>query len=688
MMMGADPSRIEGAELGQGVVRRVLREFAQPFRAMLIGFVAVIVVEAVLDLGPPLLLRQILDQALPDKDTSQLNKLAGAIVIIAIASAGASFVERYFSSKIGEGLIYDLRVRLFDHVQNMPVSFFTRTQTGALISRLNNDVIGAQRALTSTLGSVVSNVIVLGTTLVAMFWLDWRLTLVALVLLPLFIIPAKRVGRRMQTLTRDGMNVDAEMNVRMTERFNVSGALLVKLFGQHTREATEFSDRAGRVRDIGVKTAMYGRTFFIALGLVGALGTAAVYWLGGVSVINGAITVGTLVAMAAFVTRIYQPLTALTNARVDIMTAFVSFDRVFEVLDTDNPIQDRPGAIDLVEPTGRVEFDDVWFRYPDATDSFIASLETPVVGHGAPHGHGVPTVATDAGVAADGDMADTTTATGHADDADNPGTPATGAGELPYVLEGITAVVEPGQLVALVGPSGAGKTTISQLLPRLYDVTAGAVRVDGHDVRDLTQQSLRTAIGVVSQDPHLFHDSVLDNLRYARPDATQDDVEAACRAAQIHDVIASLPEGYHTVVGERGYRLSGGEKQRVAIARMLLKDPAVVILDEATSHLDSENEALVQRALTTALAGRTSIVIAHRLSTIINADQILVIDDGHLVEQGRHDALLASGGLYAELYRTLVRGGETTPLDVEAAVDAIEAAVGHGGVGPVAGSAR
>jgi ATP-binding cassette subfamily B protein len=674
MMMGVDPSRIEGAAIGEGVVRRVLREFARPFRAMLIGFVAVIVVEAVLDLGPPLLLRQILDQALPDKDTAQLNKLALTIVAIAVASAVASFVERFFSSKIGEGLIYDLRVRLFNHVQNMPVSFFTRTQTGALISRLNNDVIGAQRALTSTLGSVVSNVIVLGTTLVAMFWLDWRLTLVALVLLPLFVVPAKRVGRRMQTLTRDGMNVDAEMNVRMTERFNVSGALLVKLFGQHQRESDEFSDRAGQVRDIGVKTAMYGRTFFIALGLVGALGTAAVYWLGGLSVINGVITVGTLVAMAAFVTRIYQPLTALTNARVDIMTAFVSFDRVFEVLDTENPIQDRPGAIDLVDPVGRVEFDDVWFRYPAATDSFIASLETPVVGnghgHGAPAGHGTPgSAATDTPEAEPSSDLEPDTAA-------PTGTEAPAAGdrpeEAPFVLEAITATVEPGQLVALVGPSGAGKTTISQLLPRLYDVTRGAVRVDGHDVRDLTQQSLRTAIGVVSQDPHLFHDTVLDNLRYARPEATDDEIIAACRAAQIHEVIAALPEGYRTVVGERGYRLSGGEKQRVAIARMLLKDPAVVILDEATSHLDSENEALVQRALTTALAGRTSIVIAHRLSTIINADQILVIDEGHLVERGRHDDLLAGGGLYAELYRTLVRGGEDTPLDVELVVDALE----------------
>jgi ATP-binding cassette subfamily B protein len=670
-MMGSDPAKIAGAKLGEGVVRRVLREFARPFKWMLIGFLAVIVFEAVLDLGPPLFFRQIIDQAIPDKDVAQLNKLALLVVFVAVASAGASFIERFFSSKIGEGLIFDLRRRLFDHVQRLPVSFFTRTQTGALISRLNSDVLGAQRALTATLGSVVSNVIVLGTTLVAMFLLDWRLTLIALVLLPLFIVPAKRVGRRMQKLTRDGMNVDAEMNARMTERFNVSGAMLVKLFGNHNRERDEFADRAGQVRDIGVKTAMYGRTFFIALGLVGALGTAAVYWLGGISVINGVITVGTLVAMAAFVTRIYQPLTALTNARVDIMTAFVSFDRVFEVLDAPNPIEDRPGAIDLVDPVGRVELDQVWFRYPASSDAFIASLENPAAAANL-------AVADAEGDGEDADETERETdlrtlesldpvdalhaldelaAPDPSDpDAQGPAGAIVGDGA-PYVLQAFDAVVEPGQLVAIVGPSGAGKSTLASLVPRLYDVSGGAVRIDGHDVRDLTQTSLRAAIGVVSQDSHLFHDSVLDNLRYAKPEATMDEVIGACRAAQIHDVIAALPEGYDTVVGERGYRLSGGEKQRIAIARMLLKDPAVVILDEATSHLDAENEALVQAALTTALEGRTSIVIAHRLSTIVSADQILVIDGGQLVDRGRHAELLARGGLYAELYTTLVQGG-------------------------------
>jgi ATP-binding cassette subfamily B protein len=501
---------------------------------------------------------------------------------------------------------------LFDHVQRMPVAFFTRTQTGALISRLNNDVIGAQRAFTATLGSVVSNLIVLTTTLIAMVLLEWRLTLLALALLPLFVVPAKRVGRRMQALTREGMDLNSSMNNTMTERFNVSGALLVKLFGRYDVEAAEFARRAGRVRDIGVKTAMYGRTFFISLGLVAAVGVAVVYWVGGQLVISETITLGTLVALAAYVTRIYQPLTGLTNARVDIMTALVSFDRVFEVLDTPNHITDRPGAIDLVDPKGRIEFDDVWFEYPTGADVSLESLEL---------------------------------------DMERPAVKRHGG----YVLQGISATIEAGTTVALVGPSGAGKTTLSSLVPRLYDVSKGAVRVDGVDVRDLTQDSLRAAIGVVSQDPHLFHETIIENLRYGNPGATDDEVEAACRAAQIHDLITSLPDGYRTVVGERGYRLSGGEKQRLAIARMLLKDPAIVILDEATSHLDSENEAAIQEAMKTALAGRTAIVIAHRLSTITSADEILVLDKGRLVDQGSHDQLLAHDGLYAELYRTLVR---------------------------------
>jgi ATP-binding cassette subfamily B protein len=612
MLMGSDPSRIKGVRLGPSTLRRVA-SFARPYRGSLLGFVGVIIVQALLELVPPLLLRQIIDVAIPEGDRSKLHLLAAVIVVAALAAASLSFVERWFSARIGEGLIFDLRVKLFDHVSAMPIAFFTRTQTGALMSRLNNDVIGAQRAVTTTLGSVVSNVIVLVTTLAAMLALEWRLTLLALVVLPVFIVPAKRVGRRLSTMTREGFDLNASMNSTMTERFNVAGAMLVKLFGQRRRETDEFAGRAARVRDIGVRSAMYGRTFFIALTLVGAIGTALVYWLGGQLVISGAISLGTMVALAALVARIYAPLTGLSNARVDVMTALVSFERVFEVLDMANPITDRDDAVALERPRGRIEVDHVRFRYPAASEVSLASLE------------------------------------------------ATPGGELDdrvgvEVLHDLSLVVEPGQLVALVGPSGAGKTTLSNLVPRLYDVTSGAVRIDGHDVRAVTLESLRSAVGVVSQDPHLFHDTVGANLRYARPDATDAELVAACRAAQVHDVVAALPEGYDTVVGERGYRLSGGEKQRLAIARMLVKDPAIVVLDEATSHLDSENEALVQQALASALQGRTALVIAHRLSTITAADQIVVLDGGRLVEHGRHHELLAAGGLYADLYQTLVRG--------------------------------
>jgi len=609
-MLGSDPSAVQGVPVGRDVLKRVLR-FSRPYRAMLIGFLATIVLAAVIQLAPPLLFRQIIDEAIPADNTRLLHLLAGLVIAAAVGEAVLSFFERWWSARIGEGLIYDMRVMLFDHVQQMPMGFFTRSQTGALVSRLNNDVIGAQRAVTGTLGAVVSNVIVLVTTLVAMLILEWRLTLMALVLLPIFVIPAKRVGRKLADITREGMNLNASMNSTMTERFGVAGALLVKLFGSYRTETESFSGRAARVRDIGVRSAVYSRTFFIALGLVAAIGTAVVYWVGGQLVIADVITLGTLVALAAYVVRIYQPLTSLTNARVDVMTALVSFDRVFELLDAPNPITDRPGAVDLVAPLGRVEFDHVWFRYPVDVGS-IASLEGDVL-RPAPV-------------------------------SDRPGA---------WVLSDISIDVEPGTTVAVVGPSGAGKTTLASLVPRLWDVTDGTVRVDGNDVRDLTQESLRRAIGVVSQDPHLFHDTVAANLVYAAPDATDDELVAACQAARIHDVITALPDGYDTVVGERGYRLSGGEKQRLAIARMLLAAPAVVILDEATSHLDSENELAVQEALGTALAGRTALVIAHRLSTVVNADEILVLDAGRIVERGRHDELVAARGLYASLYTTL-----------------------------------
>jgi len=608
-----DPSAVAGKSFDRALVRRVWG-LAAAYKRLLAVFLAVIVAGAVVGLLPPLLVKRIIDDAIPNGDGGLVTTSALFMVALAFGSALLGLAERWTSARVGEGLIFDLRVKLFDHVQRMPIAFFTRTQTGALTSRMNNDVIGAQRAVTGTLGSVVSNVIVLVATLVAMAVLEWRLALLGVVLAPLFLLPTRRAGRRLAALTRSGMDLNASMNTTMTERFGVAGALLVKLFGRYDDEQASFAERAGAVRDIGVRTAMYSRVFFAAMGLLGSVGAALVYLIGGHLVVDGAISVGTLVALGTYVTRLYAPIQALANARVDVMTALVSFERVFEVLDTPSAVVDAPGARDLERPAGRIELDRVSFRYPAAADVSIASLED-----GRPLG-------------------------------DREGV---------EVLREVSATIEPGQLVALVGPSGAGKSTLAALVSRLYDVTEGSIRIDGVDVRAVTQDSLHRAIGVVSQDPHLFHDTVGANLRYARPDATDEELDAACRAARIHDVIAALPEGYDTMVGERGYRLSGGEKQRLAIARMLLKDPAIVVLDEATSHLDTENEAQVQQALAAALEGRTAVVIAHRLSTIVDADQILVLDEGRIVERGRHEALLARGGLYADLYRNLVR---TSPV--------------------------
>ena len=604
-----DPEFIAGAKLDRLVLRRVWA-FARPYRYMLAGYVATILVSAVITILPPLVFRAIIDHhAIPRRDLAGLNKLALLAVGLAVVDLVLNLFQRWWTARIGEGLIFDLRSDLYQHVNRMPLAFFTRTQTGALLSRLNGDVQGAQRAFTSTLGSVVQNVLTLVVTLTVMLRLEWRLTLLTLVVVPLFVVPAKRVGRTLQRLTKESFNLSAAMNANMTERFNVSGALLVKLFGKPDREAADFAEKAGRVRDIGIRTAILGRVFFAALGMLAAVGTVLVYWLGTRLVIDGALSVGTLTALALYVARLYGPMTQLTNAQVDVMTAFVSFERVFEVLDARPAIEDSPGAYDLIEPSGRIELDNVWFRYPAPSTVSIASLEADVA---APL-------------------------------SDEPSGP---------ILRGVSFTAEPGRMVALVGPTGAGKTTLCSLVPRLYDVTSGAVRVDGHDVRDLTQLTLADGVGMVTQDPHLFHDTIRVNLRYARPDATDDEIEAACRAARIHDLIAGLPDGYGTVVGERGYRLSGGEKQRLALARVLLKGPAIVILDEATAHLDSETELLVQQALAEALAGRTSLVIAHRLSTIQAADLILVMDQGRIVERGSHQQLLDQNGLYRELYLT------------------------------------
>ncbi len=593
-------------KLPPGTLGRILR-FASPYRRILGIFLGVIVVDALIGVWNPLIYREIIDGGIARHDSHLIVLLALVLAGLALADALLSLAQRYISSRVGEGLIYDMREKVFGHVQEMPLAFFSRTQTGALISRLNNDVLGAQQAFTDTLSSIVSNLITVVLTVAVMALLSWQITVAALLLLPLFVFPARRIGRKLQQLTREAYNLNAQMNNTMTERFNVSGALLVKLFGRPDLEHEQFAGRAARVRDIGVQTAMYGRVFFLSLILTSSLATALVYGWGGVLAVDGRFKVGTVVALAALLTRLYGPLTALSNVNVDVMTALVSFDRVFEVLDLPPLIAERPDAVAVARGPVAVEFDHVDFSYPTAEEVSLASLESVAVLDQTPSSQ---------------------------------------------VLYDVSFLAEPGELVALVGPSGAGKTTISYLVSRLYDVRGGAVRLNGIDVRDVTFASLRESIGVVTQDAHLFHDTIRANLLYAKPDATEAQLREAVFRAQILAFIESLPDGLDTVVGDRGYRLSGGEKQRIALARLLLKAPDVVVLDEATAHLDSESEVAVQRALKTALEGRTSIVIAHRLSTVRDADQILVVADGRIVERGRHTELLAAGGLYADLYHT------------------------------------
>jgi ATP-binding cassette, subfamily B, bacterial len=614
-----DPS-VTKQKLKPGTVRRIAG-YARPYRLDLVIFLLASALDAVVTVTYPLLLAVVLDQGVLRKDSRVVIGVAAAVAGLAIFDAFLSVVQRYFTSRVGEGLIYDLRTQVFGHVQRQPIAFFTRAQTGSLVSRLNSDVIGAQQALTSTLASVVSSALQLILVLAAMFVLSWQVTVVALVLIPIFLYPARRVGHRLQRLTRESMQLDAALGSTMTERFNVAGAMLSKLYGRPADDQELFGGRAGRVRDIGVLTALWGSALVTGLALLATMSTSVVYGLGGWLAIRGELKVGELVALALLLSRLYGPITSLSNVQVNVMTALVSFDRVFEVLDLQPLISERPDAVPLLTAAGNgdrprpgtapdIEFDHVSFRYPAASEVSLASLES--IALPAPEKAG----------------------TNH------------------EALADVSFVAPAGKLTALVGPSGAGKTTLTHLVSRLYDPTAGTVRIGGKDIRDVTLTSLHDTVGVVTQDAHLFHDTIRANLLYARPEATEHELVLALQAAQIWDLVSGLADGLDTVVGDRGYRLSGGEKQRIAIARLLLKAPSVVVLDEATAHLDSESEAAVQRALKTALAGRTSLVIAHRLSTIREADQILVLDSGSIIERGSHAALLAAGGLYADLYQT------------------------------------
>lgn len=603
--MTQDNSKIE-KKIAKGTTRRILK-FAAPYKWLLLGFLVMIIVDAVIGVVNPLIFRQIIDKGILGHDSHLIIALAFLVAGLSIFDAALALGERFLSSKIGQGLIFDMRTKIFAHINTMPIAFFTRTQTGALVSRLNNDVNGAQDAFTDVLSTVIGNLITVVLVLAVMFALSWQLTLVSLILLPIFLLPARWFGRKIQQAIRESYDLTAKMNNTMIERFNVAGAMLAKLFGFPKREEREFSDKAGRVRDIAITQAMYSRFLFIALMLTASLATALVYGWGGVLAVSGSLDVGTVVALVAYLGRLYAPLTSLSNINVDILSALVSFERVFEVLDLKPLVAEKPDAIALPRGPASISFEHVDFSYPTAEEVSLASLESIAV------------------------LSKT---------------------KEQQVLHDISFSAEPGQLIALVGPSGAGKTTITQLAARLYDARTGSVKIDGVDVRDATMDSLRALVGMVTQDSHMFHETIRENLLYAKPDATENELKDVLRAAQILPMVESLPSGLDTLVGDRGYRLSGGEKQRLAIARLLLKSPDIVILDEATAHLDSESELAIQKAFEVALAGRTSLVIAHRLSTIRNADLILVVKDGRIVERGTHSQLLEANGTYAELYHT------------------------------------
>ncbi len=603
---------VKNAKLKPGTLKRIFA-YAIPYKSVFALFLICLIADAVLTVATPLLLRELIDNGVIPKDRSIVTTMAVAVALLAIASALVNIVVRWISAKIGEGLIYDLRSQVFRHVQEQSIAFFTRTQTGALISRINSDVIGAQRAFTSTFSGIISNVLTLVLVVGTMLALSWQITVASLLLLPIFLAPTKWIGARLQGYTRDSFEVNAQMSSTMTERFNVSGALLVKLYGDLNQESKEFKTKARKVADIGISMAMLNTFFFIALISIAALATAIAYGIGGHLAIDGSITVGSLIAITTLLARLYGPLVALATVRVDVMGALVSFERVFEVLDLEPMVKEISAPKKLESKTPAITFSEVRFTYPKAQEISLASLEAA----------SLPEVK-----------------------------------DSEEILKGISFEVKPGTVTALVGPSGAGKTTISALLPRLYDVTSGSISIDGEDIRNFTLNSLRGSIGVVMQDSHLFHATITENLRYAKSDATLDEMKLACEAAQIWDLVSSLPNGLETMVGERGHRLSGGEKQRLAIARLLLKSPSIVILDEATAHLDSENEELVQKALAQALYGRTSIVIAHRLSTVMGADQIIVLENGSIAERGKHEELVLTGGLYSELF---ARQDLTTP---------------------------